>query len=123
MLLLCIKNKHLAVVSRGLCAYWPFNHRPLHHHVNTDLPASVTDILPPPKLEHLPALAQAMEALAVENKRNAAAEILRQSEYIGELLDIFSTVEDLEDQATCTLLFKIFNCMGQFAARDPWLWR
>jgi len=50
----------------------------------------VADILPPPKIEHLPALAQAMEALAVENKRNAAAEILRQSEYIGELLDIFS---------------------------------
>ena len=57
-----------------------------------------------------------MEALAVENKRNAAAEILRQSEYIGELLGIFSTVEDLEDQAMCTLLFKIFNGMGQLAA-------
>ena len=80
---------------------------------------AVTDILPPPKLEHIPALAQAMEALAVENKRNAAAEILRQSEYIGELLDIFSSVEDLEDRATCTLLFKIFNCMGRFAALNP----
>ena len=68
--------------------------------------------LPPPKLENLPALADMMEQLVMENKRSAAAEILRQSEYIGELLSIFSQVEDLEDWGTCVLIFKIINGMG-----------
>lgn len=69
------------------------------------------DLLPPPKLEHLPALAETMATLPMESKRNAAAEILRQSEYIAELLEIFATVEDLEDRGTCALMFKIFNAM------------
>lgn len=75
------------------------------------VPADQSISLPPPKLENLPALADMMEQLVMENKRSAAAEILRQSEYIGELLSIFSQVEDLEDWGTCVLIFKIINGM------------